>query len=223
MALAVQRERARSAWAARTCAAAATRAAASPSSGFEGERGRRRAPPRRSGRGAARRRRARAWARARARPGCAGRYAAPYLRDALLDRGAHRRDARDRDLAGATSSALHAAVADALRESLEARGTPPLVMCHVSHLYRSGASLYFTFLARQEAGRRARAVARGQVGRERGDRGRAAARSPTTTPSAATTRPGCSAEVGELGLELLRAAKERLDPRRDHEPRQAAA
>ena len=24
-------------------------------------------------------------------------------------------------------------------------------MCHVSHLYRSGASLYFTFLARQEA------------------------------------------------------------------------
>ena len=23
-------------------------------------------------------------------------------------------------------------------------------MCHVSHLYRSGASLYFTFLARQE-------------------------------------------------------------------------
>ena len=38
----------------------------------------------------------------------------------------------------------------ALRERSSARGTPPLVMCHVSHLYPSGASLYFTFLARQE-------------------------------------------------------------------------
>ncbi len=28
-------------------------------------------------------------------------------------------------------------------------GTPGLVMCHVSHLYETGASLYFTFLARQ--------------------------------------------------------------------------
>src|SRR4029450_2352048 len=27
-----------------------------------------------------------------------------------------------------------------------------LVMCHVSHLYASGASLYFIFLARQEEG-----------------------------------------------------------------------
>ena len=33
------------------------------------------------------------------------------------------------------------------------------VMCHVSHLYRTGASLYFTFLARQEPGARDRAVA----------------------------------------------------------------
>ena len=39
---------------------------------------------------------------------------------------------------------------EALRAALSERGTPPLVMCHVSHLYPSGASLYFTFLARQE-------------------------------------------------------------------------
>ena len=44
------------------------------------------------------------------------------------------------------------AVATALRGALTARGTPPLVMCHVSHLYPSGASLYFTFMARQEPG-----------------------------------------------------------------------
>ncbi len=46
---------------------------------------------------------------------------------------------------------LYAAVGEALRSTLRERGTPPLVMCHVSHLYRSGASLYYTFLARQEA------------------------------------------------------------------------
>src|SRR4029450_2763772 len=47
---------------------------------------------------------------------------------------------------------LHAAVADALRDVLGARGTPPLVMCHGSHLSPWGPSLYFTFLARQEEG-----------------------------------------------------------------------
>ena len=84
-------------------------------------------------------------------------------------------------------------------------------MCHVSHLYPSGASLYFTFLARQEAGRRARAVARGQVGRLDA----IVAGGGTITHHHAVGRdhaPWMGAEVGDAGLELLRAAKERLDP-----------
>ena len=103
-----------------------------------------------------------------------------------------------------------------------ARGTPPLVMCHVSHLYPSGASLYFTFLARQEDGR----------ARASGSAAKTAA-STRSSPSGGTIThhhavgrdhaPWMRAEVGELGIELLRAAKERLDPGRDHEPRQAAA
>ena len=74
---------------------------------------------------------------------------APYLRDELLDRGV-----LVETLETATSwsnlGKLHDAVREALRACLAGRGTPPLVMCHVSHLYPSGASLYFTFLARQE-------------------------------------------------------------------------
>ena len=107
------------------------------------------------------------------RPGEAwlrGRYAGPYLRDALLDHGVF-----VETLETATSwsnlPTLYAAVGDALRKSLSERGTPPLVMCHVSHLYRSGASLYYTFLARQEPEARARPVARGQDRRLRRDRG----------------------------------------------------
>ncbi len=86
------------------------------------------------------------------RPGDAwrrSRFAAPYLRDELLDRGI-----LVETLETATSwsnlGTLHQAVAEALRSALSGRGTPALVMCHVSHLYPSGASLYFTFLARQE-------------------------------------------------------------------------
>jgi alkyldihydroxyacetonephosphate synthase len=48
--------------------------------------------------------------------------------------------------------ALHREVGAAIGGALGACGTPGLVMCHVSHVYESGASLYFTFLARQRDG-----------------------------------------------------------------------
>ena len=205
-----------------TCGCAATRAAASRSSA---SRARRTSVERR-------RRRTAALLRAGGgvalghRPGrglAAGAASrAPYLRDELLDRGV-----MVETLETATTwtnlGTLYAAVREALRGALGGRGTPPLVMCHVSHLYPSGASLYFTFMARQEAGRRARPVARRQ------DRGlatrssRTAARSPTTTRSGATTRRGCTAEVGELGRRGAARREGAARPGRDHEPREAAA
>jgi alkyldihydroxyacetonephosphate synthase len=106
---------------------------------------------------------------------------------------------------------LYLGVGEALRESLSARGTPPLVMCHVSHLYRSGASLYFTFIAAQEQGaeleqwRAAKTAASDAI----------VAHGGTITHHHAVGRdhtPWLRSEVGDLGIELLRAAKERLDP-----------
>ena len=47
---------------------------------------------------------------------------------------------------------LHREVADAISGSLGSRGNPALVMCHVSHVYETGCSLYFTFLALQREG-----------------------------------------------------------------------
>ena len=138
------------------------------------------------------------------------RFSGPYLRDELLNRGV-----LAETLETATSwsnlAALHRAVGDALRGALAARGTPPLVMCHVSHLYRSGASLYFTFLARQESEalleqwRTAKSAATDAI----------VAAGGTITHHHAVGRdhaPWMRAEVGELGLELIRAAKQRLDP-----------
>ena len=139
-----------------------------------------------------------------------GRFAAPYLRDELLDRGV-----MVETLETATTwtglRALYEAVAGALRDALAARGTPPLVLCHVSHLYPSGASLYFTFIARQEEGAEldqwwaAKAAAGDAIMAGGG----------TITHHHAVGRdhvPWMEEEVGPVGLDLLRAAKERLDP-----------
>jgi alkyldihydroxyacetonephosphate synthase len=177
--------------------------------GFEGERrtlGRRGARARRllrAGGGLALGERpGRAWRRSR--------YAGPYLRDDLLDRGVF---VETLETASTWSELLrlHAAVRGALRDTLSARGTPPLVMCHVSHLYPSGASLYFTFLARQESGRELE---------QWGDAKSAASEAILTAGGTITHHHAIGrdhakwmeAEVGELGLEALRGAKERLDP-----------
>jgi alkyldihydroxyacetonephosphate synthase len=147
------------------------------------------------------------------RPGRAwlrGRYDGPYLRDELLGRGL-----LTETLETATTWSrigdLHRAVGSALRDSLAARGTPPLVGCHVSHLYPAGASLYFTFLARAEEGseldqwRAAKRAACDAI----------VAQGATLTHHHAVGRDHAewmAAESGELGVEALRAVKERLDP-----------
>ena len=89
--------------------------------------------------------------------------------------------------------------------------TPPVVGCHVSHLYPDGASLYFSVLARQDPD-----DPRGQwtaAKRMAGDAISAAGA--TITHHHAVGRdhaPWLEAEHGGLGIELLRAVKERCDP-----------
>jgi alkyldihydroxyacetonephosphate synthase len=71
------------------------------------------------------------------------RFRGPYLRDALLDAGALV-ETLETVTFWSSLGALYAAVRDALRASLSAQGTPPLILCHISHVYITGASLYFT-------------------------------------------------------------------------------
>jgi alkyldihydroxyacetonephosphate synthase len=147
------------------------------------------------------------------RPGEAwlrGRYAGPYLRDELLDRGVMV-ETLETAATWTDLQRVHSAVAEALRSALAARGTPALVGCHVSHLYPSGASLYFTWIARQERGaeldqwRAAKTAASDAI----------VANGGTITHHHAIGRDHVAwmrAEVGDLGIEVLRAAKARLDP-----------
>ena len=118
-----------------------------------------------------------------------GRFGAPYLRDALLANGA-----LCETLETATDwsniPTLKAAVTDALTGALTESGTPALVLCHISHVYATGASLYFTVVA----GQRGNPIEQWRAPKPpRAMRSSPPARrSPITTPSAPTTGPGCA-------------------------------
>ena len=138
-----------------------------------------------------------------------GRFNAPYLRDALLSAGA-----LCETLETATSwsnlAVLKVAVTEALRTALTESGTAALVMCHISHVYPTGASLYFTVVAGQ----------RGDVA-EQWHAAKAAAAHAIVTRGGTIThhhavgtdhRPWMADEIGDLGVRVLRAVKQMLDP-----------
>jgi alkyldihydroxyacetonephosphate synthase len=138
------------------------------------------------------------------------RFDGPYLRDDLLDHGIMV-ETLETAATWSQLGALYLGVRRAITRTLEGLGTPPLVLCHVSHLYPTGASLYFTWLARQQPGAE---VAQWQaVKRAAGDA--IVANHGTITHHHAVGldhRAWMEHEVGDLGLEVLRAVKERLDP-----------
>ncbi len=138
----------------------------------------------------------RAWAK--------GRFHAPYLRDDLIGRGV-----MVETLETATTwsglERLYRAVSAALRAHA------PFVACHISHVYTTGASLYFTFVATQEPDdpigqwQRAKSAACEAIVGAGG----------TITHHHGVGRDHAaylSAEKSPLGLDALRAVKERLDP-----------
>jgi alkyldihydroxyacetonephosphate synthase len=140
----------------------------------------------------------------------AGRFGAPYLRDELLTQGVMV-ETLETATEWSNVRALHRAVSSAIAETLSGEGTPGLVMCHVSHLYETGASLYFTFLARQREGAEIeqwRAVKQAASGAILDGGG-------TITHHHAVGRDHAGwmeEEVGREGVAALRALKAELDP-----------
>jgi alkyldihydroxyacetonephosphate synthase len=137
------------------------------------------------------------------------RYRGPHLRDALLDAGALVETLETVAFWSALPG-VYEAVSGALRESLAAQGTPPAVLCHVSHLYPAGASLYFTVGCAQTDD----PVAQWRAAKA------AASDAILATGASISHHHGIGTdhrawyerEVGELGIELLRAVKAELDP-----------
>lgn len=138
------------------------------------------------------------------------RFGAPYVRDTLLDSGMLVETLET----AATWSALptvYDAVRRALREALTSRGRRPLVMTHLSHGYPAGGSLYFTVLADRDD----ELPIQQWLGAKRAATDAMLAAGGTVTHHhavGADHRPWMEREIGPLGVEVLRAVKERLDP-----------
>jgi alkyldihydroxyacetonephosphate synthase len=136
----------------------------------------------------------------------ASRYAGPHLRDDLLDRGVL---VETLETATTWSNLLH--LRTSVTRALEGALAAPLVLCHASHIYATGASLYFTALAAQDRDdpvgqwRRAKSAAMDTIVEAGG----------TITHHhavGADHAPWLAAETGPLGHDLLRVLKERCDP-----------
>jgi alkyldihydroxyacetonephosphate synthase len=139
-----------------------------------------------------------------------GRYQGPYLRDTLMGMGAMV-ETLETSHTWSRFGELHEAVAAAIRGALDGQGTPGLVFCHLSHAYADGASLYFTFISRARRG----AELEQWAAVKRAACEAIVAHGGTITHHHAVGRdhaPYMEAEVGKTGLDLLRAAKEQLDP-----------
>ncbi|MFE1290648.1 FAD-binding oxidoreductase [Streptomyces sp. NPDC058751] len=138
-----------------------------------------------------------------------GRYSAPYLRDALLDAGAFAETLETATFWSRVPE-LYAAVRTALTDTLSAAGTPPLVMCHISHVYENGASLYFTVVSAQGED----AVAHWTPAKEAANEAVLRAGGTISHHHGVGTdhRDWYLREAGPLGVEALRAVKLRLDP-----------
>lgn len=138
------------------------------------------------------------------------RYRGPYLRDALLDAGALVETLETVAFWSALPR-VYKAVTAAVRESLTAQGTAPVVLCHISHVYPSGASLYFTVACAQlddpisqwgaakHAAGNAIVAAGASISHHHG--------------VGVDHREFYAQEVGDLALGALRALKAELDPR----------
>jgi alkyldihydroxyacetonephosphate synthase len=107
-------------------------------------------------------------------------------------------------------SHVRAEVTTALTTNLTGLGTPPIVLCHISHVYETGASLYFTVRCAQGDDpithwHTAKLAANAAI--------RAAGATITHHHGVgADHRDTYAQEIGPLAVEVLRAVKNTLDP-----------
>lgn len=142
------------------------------------------------------------------------RFEAPYRRDAMLDRGVGV-DTIETATSWSNIFDLYQAVTTALQLAIERTlgpdGGRAVVMCHVSHVYADGASLYFTFVflrntentfgqwqSIKTAASDAIAKFGGTISHHHG--------------IGTDHRPWLAAEKGDVGMRILRAIKADVDP-----------
>ncbi|MFL6156199.1 MAG: FAD-binding oxidoreductase [Marmoricola sp.] len=135
-----------------------------------------------------------------------GRFHGPYLRDSLLDVGVLV-ETMETVTFWSNLEHVYTSVKDALVGAL---GEATLVLCHISHVYETGASLYFTVATKASADPLRQWSA-----------AKAAASDAMVHNGASIThhhavgqdhKPWLAEEIGPVGVQILRAVKAELDP-----------
>ncbi|HET6154491.1 MAG TPA: FAD-binding oxidoreductase [Marmoricola sp.] len=135
-----------------------------------------------------------------------GRFHGPYLRDSLLDVGVLV-ETMETVTFWSNLDHVYTSVKDAVTASL---GDGSLVLCHISHVYETGASLYFTVAAKAEDDALSQWLA-----------AKAAVSAAMVHNGASIThhhavgrdhKPWLAEEIGPVGVQILRAVKAELDP-----------
>ncbi|HEX5119242.1 MAG TPA: FAD-binding oxidoreductase [Pseudonocardiaceae bacterium] len=135
-----------------------------------------------------------------------GRFGGPRQRDALLDVGVC---VETLETAGYWSAL--GALRDRVRTALHDTLPGAIVMCHLSHAYETGASLYFTVLAPRDEN----AISQWHRAKDAASRAIVAEPAGTITHHHAVGvdhKPYLEAEIGEVGGEVLAAIKQVVDP-----------
>jgi alkyldihydroxyacetonephosphate synthase len=144
-----------------------------------------------------------------------GRFHGPYSRDPMMDRGLGV-DTLETAANWPKLAVLYAAVRKALEtaiaEHVPRPGARGVVMCHVSHFYPHGASLYFTYIFPRQLDN--------EIAQWRAIK---TAASDAIVANGGTIShhhgvgedhlPWMAHEKGALGIDVLRAIKHALDPR----------
>ncbi len=138
-----------------------------------------------------------------------GRFSGPYLRDELLTRGVYV-ETLETAASWTMVEETYRNVRRAILTALQANDGGAYVQSHISHVYPDGVSLYFTFLAGLE-----------EDGLAQNERVKAAASRAIVNAGATITHhhavgmdhsPYLQAEIGDLGVSILRSIKNTLDP-----------
>lgn len=140
------------------------------------------------------------------------RFRSPYLRNTLWERG-YAVDTLETAVRWSDVQATASAVKDVLHKGLVADNESVLVLCHLSHIYGDGASIYITYLFRRAADP--------EVTRDRWLRLKQGASETIVSLGGTISHQHgvgidhvhyLAAEKGTLGLQSLEAARRVLDP-----------
>lgn len=139
----------------------------------------------------------------------AGRFHGPYLRDSFLDAGVLV-ETLETATFWSNLKPLYDGVRTALEGALTEQGTPPIVLCHISHVYETGASLYFTVAAKQLEN----PLAQWAKAKTAASDAMIAAGATITHHHAVGQdhKPWLAKEIGPVGVQILRAVKNSIDP-----------